>query len=136
MTTKKVKKDASAFDYKTIDSIEDAYKKVGFNPNNLPDISNVPDEFQKEAKASVALFKLMLFYKAINNGWVARMGDDRQQKYFPWPWVSASGFGFSGSGYVCDYTFTAVGSRLCTDTSEKALFAFQKCEDLYKEWML
>jgi hypothetical protein len=136
MATKKAVKKADEFDYKSIDSIEAAYKKVSFDPINLPDVSKVPDEFQKEAKASVALFKLMLFYKAINNGWIARMGDGNQAKYFPWAYVSSSGLGFSVSGYHYAYADAGVGSRLCTDTSEKALFAFKICEDLYKEWML
>jgi hypothetical protein len=136
MATKKAKKEAEGFDYRTIDSIEEAFKKIGFDPNNLPDISNVPEEFQKEAKASLAVFKLMLFYKAINNGWIPRMGDRSQNKYYPWPYVSSSGLVFSFSFYYYAHTTTTVGSRLCTQNSEMALFAFKVCEDLYKEWML
>ena len=133
MTTKKATKSKSDFDYRTIKNYEDACKKENHDPEKIPDVSMIPEEF---GKPIIALFKIMMFYKAINNGVKMRMGDSSQNKYYPWPYVLSSGFGFSLTLYYYDITDTSVGSRLCTDSSEKALYAFKQCEDLYKDWML
>ncbi|RPJ66847.1 MAG: hypothetical protein EHM20_17500, partial [Alphaproteobacteria bacterium] len=112
-TKKAVKKE---FDYKTIRSFEDACKHLGIDSSKLPDMSSVPEEFRKPV---IAGYKLMIIYKAINNGWVPNWGNSNQYKYYPWFRVLSSGFGFSTSDYFIDYTATAVGSRLCTDSSQK-----------------
>ena len=123
----------SKFDYKEIKTFEDACKKLGVDPTKLPDVSGVPEEF---AKPIVAAYKLMIVYKAINNGWRPDWSKWTQGKYYPWYGVLSSGFGFSFSGYHCDRTHTAVGSRLCTDSSEKALYIAEQFKDLYQDYFL
>jgi hypothetical protein len=63
-----------------------------------------------------------LITKVINEGWVPDFTNSKQPKYVLWFDLS-SGVGFSPSGYGVWITFTGVGSRLCFETSEKALAA-------------
>jgi hypothetical protein len=131
-TTKKETK-SKKFDYKTIKTFEDACKKTKIDPNDLPDVSKIPEEFRK---AIIAGYKLMIVYKAINNGWVADWSNFNQWKYYPWFEVLSAGFGFSATTYVYGRAGTAVGSRLCTDSSEKALYIGKQFEAEYKDYFL
>jgi hypothetical protein len=130
---KKAAKTSKKFDYKTIKTFEDACKKLGIDPSKLPDVSGLLEEF---AKPIIAHYKLIIIYKAINNGWVPDWSNDDQYKYYPWFWVLSSGFGFSDSGYLYDITGTTVGSRLCTDESDKAKYIATQFEAEYKDYLL
>jgi len=131
--TKKSTKKVEKFDYKTIKTFEDACNKLGIDPSKLPDLSMIPEEFRKPL---IATYKLFIVFKAINDGWIADYSNSSQWKYYPWFRVLSSGFGFSGSGYDFDYSSAGIGSRLCTDTSEKALYMAKQFEDLYKDLFL
>ncbi len=121
MATKKTDK---KFDYKTIKTFEDACAKLSIDPTNLPDVSMILEELRKPI---IAAYKLMIIYKAINNGWIPDWNNWNQNKYYPWFRVLSSGFGFSGSFF---------GSRLCTDTSEKAEYMATQFEKEYIDYML
>jgi len=129
MKTKKITKEKN-FDYATIKSFEDACQKLGIDSTLLPSIPL--DEFTKPIVAS---YKLMIIYKAINNGWKPNWCDSNQYKYYPWFDLS-SGFGFAASSFVYDYSITAVGSHLCTDTLEKALYIAKQFEAEYNDYFL
>jgi hypothetical protein len=62
--TKKTTKGSKKFNYKTIKTFEDACKKLGVDPEKLPDTSGILSEFSKPVTAA---YKLMIIYKAINN---------------------------------------------------------------------
>jgi hypothetical protein len=128
--TQKTKK---GFDYRSIKTFEDACERTGMKSNELPDVTNISEEFQK---CILAGYKLMIIFKAINNGWKPDWGKPNQWKYYPWFSVLSSGFGFSGSHCSFDSAFADVGSRLCTDTSEKALYIASQFESLYKDYFL
>lgn len=127
------KNETAEFDFRTIKSFEDACAKESIDPEKLPDVSMIPEEF---AKPIIAAYKLMVIFKAINNGWKPDWSNYNQWKYYPWFGVLASGFGFSCSGYYYDSTNADVGSRLCTDTSEKALYIAEQFEAEYKDYFL
>jgi len=137
MTKKKktLKQESSSFDFRTIKSFEDACQKENINPSLLPDLSVIPEELRKPL---MAIYKLFVIFMAINNGWVPDYGDVNQPKYFPWFRVLSSGLGFSDSGYGCGCAATDayVGARLCTDTSDKALYIAQQFEAEYKDFLL
>ena len=124
---------AGDFDFRTIKSFEDACARENVSPDSIPDVSMIPDEFRKSI---IAAYKLFIVFKAINNKWVPNWGDWDQYKYYPWFEVLSSGFGFSGLDYYCAYSDASVGSRLCTDTSEKALYIAKTFEPLYKDYLL
>lgn len=130
---KKTAKNDTKFDFKTIKTFEDACTKLALNPAQLPDTSMIPEEFSKPI---VAAYKLMIIFKAINNGWVPDWSDWSKYKYYPWYAVLSSGFGFSHSYYHCTYATTSVGSRLCTDTSDKAKFIAEQFKAEYQEYFL
>jgi hypothetical protein len=129
---KSVKKDV-AFDCTNIKSFTDACSKLGLDPANLPNVSSIPEEFRKPI---IAGFKLMIVYKAINNGWKPDWSNYQQWKYYPWFEVLSSGFGFSDSHYHCVYADAGVGSRLCTDTREKALYIANQFKAEYQDYFL
>lgn len=120
------------FDFMTITSFEKACERLSIN-TTLPDTSGIPDEF---AKPIIAVYKLMIIFKAINNGWIPDWSNWGQYKYYPWFRVLSSGFGFSYTGYICDHTLTLVGSRLCTNISEKAKYIAKQFEQEYKDAFL
>jgi hypothetical protein len=128
MTTKKTK-----FDFRSIKTIEDAFKRTGNDSTKLPDVSMIPEKFRAQL---TTCFLLMIVFEAINNGWEPDFSNQKQPRYYPWPWVLSSGFGFSYSGFSYDYAITGVGSRLCTDTSEKAVYILEQFPDLWKSWLL
>ena len=129
----KTKKSNAKFDYKTIKTFEDACLKLGIDPTHLPDTSMIPEEFRKPI---VAVYKLMIIFKAINNGWVPDWSNRDEYKYYAWFWVSSSGLGFSASHYGRTLTSTSVGSRLCTDTSDKAEYIAEQFKAEYQEYLL
>jgi hypothetical protein len=131
--SKKTVKKNPKFDYKTIKTFEDACKKAGVDTAALPDISAIPEEFRKPI---VAAYKLMIIYKAINNGWRPDWNKMNHWKYYPWYGVLSSGFGFSRSAYTYGLTYTSVGSRLCTDSSEKALYIAEQFRAEYMDYFL
>jgi len=132
-TTKKTVKKEEKFDYTTIKSFEDACKHLGLDPAKLPDVSDIPEEFRKPI---IAGFKLMIIYKAINNRWKPNWNKLNQGKYYPWFEVLSSGFGFSNTSYSYANSSSTVGSRLCTDTLEKALYIGKQFEAEYKDYFL
>ena len=131
--SKKAVESKPTFDFRTIKSFEDACKKEALDPTKLPDVSAIPEELKKPI---IANYKLHIVYKAINNGWKPEWSNWNQYKYYPWFAVLSSGFGFSFSFYLCDYSFTSVGSRLCTDSSEKALYIAEQFKELYQDYLL
>lgn len=129
--TKKQTKSTSIFDYKTIKSFEDACAKLELDPAQLPEIPLV-----ELSKPLIAAFKLMIIFMAINNGWKPDWSNSYQWKYYAWFSVLPSGLGFSYSTYGCTRTAMSVGSRLCTDTSEKAQYIADQFKEIYKDYLL
>jgi hypothetical protein len=131
----KTTKSKEKFYYKTIKSFEDACKKENIDPEKLPDVSMIPTSFQK---AIINCYKLYIIFKAINNGWTPNWNDYNQYKYYPWFKVLSSGSGFAFSYSHCGYGYAhaGVGSRLCTDTSEKALYIGEQFGKEYVEFFL
>jgi len=115
---KKAVKSTKKFDYRTITSFELACEKLSI-PATLPDVSMLPERFRK---ALIAVYRLFIIFEAINDGWVAEMGNSSQTKFYPWLWVLSSGCGFDLSYYFCGHANTSVGSRLCTYDPEVAKF--------------
>lgn len=133
MTTKKTSKKEQVFDYTTIKTVEDAFKKCGLDPMVRPNVSMLPE---KNGAFLITAFLLSIVFEAINDGWEPDYSDSKQYKYFPWPWVSSSGFGFASSYYFYDHTTADVGFRLCTNTADKAKYVLNQFPDLCKEWYL
>lgn len=110
--------------WKKIESFKGACKATKRDPKVLPDVSMLDKQFQKRI---IADYKIMVFAEAINEGWKPDY-NTHNDKYTAWFRVKAdekrpSGFGFSDALYAYWSTLTGVGSRLCFETSEKAMHA-------------
>ena len=129
------KKSTEKFDFRSITTVEKAFEKCGYDPKATPDLSALPEQIRN---ALLSAYLLMVVFEAINDGWQPDFTDRDQVRYFPWPAVSRSGLGFSDSNCDCDlgHTDAHVGSRLCTDSSAKALFIMNQFEGLWKIWLL
>ena len=81
------------FDFRTIKTFEDACKAIRVT-TALPTLANGCQEL---LKTTIAGYKLMVIFQAINAGWTPDWGNSDQAKWFPWFWVLPSGSGFSAS---------------------------------------
>ncbi|MGV4413848.1 hypothetical protein [Chryseobacterium sp. T1] len=117
-----------------VKSFEDACSILGIQPIT-PDFSFLEE---KEQRAQLAHFKLVIITKALNEGWTPDWDNGKWDKWFPWFWFndnssSSSGrfsFGFSGYRYSDSYC----GSRLCFKSSELADYAAEQFFDLYRDY--
>lgn len=116
------------FDYRTIKTFEDACEHLGLDPKK--EVSVDDDKHIKAYK------KLIIIYKAVNNGWTPDWTNSNVYKYYPWFEVVSSGSGLSYSYCNVTYSITFVGSRLCTDKSEKAEFVGNQFKELYEDYLL
>ena len=110
--------------YEKIKTFEDALKG-----------SDVIVEFNNDSDDEIAYKKLKVIVSAINNGWKPDWNNSDERKWFP-VFNLSSGFGFDGSSYIFTHTLAGVGSRLCTDTSDKAKYIANQFEKEYQEYLL
>ena len=122
------------FDFRKIETIQDAFTRMGMSPTEVPDVSKIPERFREPL---LAVYNLMVAHEAVNDGWEADYSK-YQQKWFAWPRAlsAGSGFVFSGSDYRCVGTGAVVGSRLCTESMEKSKHLFEKFNEDYRKFML
>lgn len=111
-------------DFNDIKTFEDACAVLGIDPEKVVAKTDTPDE--------AAYKKLKVIAKAINNGWEPDWDDTDEKKW--WPWFNlSSGFGFSGSTYDFDSSYSTVGSRLCFESKEKSTYAAETFLSIYEE---
>jgi len=148
-TAKKLFKDAPEW-FKRI--LNDSFGKECFTGKIIDRIKNFDeayDESDDQTKIECAIFstdtpdvvaykKLKLIIKVINEDFVPDFTNTNQPKYYPWFKV-----GSSGSGFVFSFTFcifglsgTAVGSRLCFESSEKCEYVAKQFTSLYEQFLL
>ena len=122
------------FDYRDIKTFADACEACGTTEAEFnAKFGNLGLDLD-----TISYEKLKIVYKAINNGWTPDWTNFKEYKYYPWFEVVSSGAGlsYSGSSYDNAITFTDVGSRLCTDKSEKAEFFGKQFKELYEDYLL
>jgi len=121
-----------------IKTFEEACKKLGVSPKDLPIVKALPAKHQQ---ALIAHYKLVIIAEALNDGWQPDWNNFSQGKYYPWFDVIATAKKPSGSGLSCDgcdrwLAYTTVGSRLCYKDSETAKYAGKQFKKLYEEYFL
>jgi len=121
--------------YTEIKTFEDACKVLNIDASNvLPDFSLFPKEEQGAMQAHA---KLILIAKAVKGDWIPDWENSNQCKYFTWFIMgSASGVGFSYYGYAAWSASSDVGSRLCFESREKAIYVGKTFEELYKKYFV
>ena len=125
-------------EYKKIKTFKNACKALKIDSTAVPDFSMIPKVHRKALESH---YKLVIIAEAINEGWKPDWSNMDEPKYTPWLKVvdddiKPSGFGLSYGD--CDYWFTvtAVGSRLCYESLDKAEYAFETFRGLYEDYML
>lgn len=116
-----------------INSLEDAFKAQGIDSNVRPDVSNLPEEFQKH---TILNFELDVLIMALNSEgldktWMPDYSDFSQPKYEHWyDYSSASGWSVHGVDYW--HSTTSCGSRRVFRTREIAWDAWERFSELFK----
>lgn len=120
-------------------SFEAAANFLGIDPNNLPDVSLLPEQSQK---AVIAFYKLSVVSQAAwkQEGKEIDWYNWNQRKYYPWfdmsPGEKGSSVGFSYVVYNFVNAPSTVGSRLVFPTWEIAKYVGQTLIDLYRDFMV
>lgn len=114
-----------------VKSWEDACEIHGVDP-----ISSLPFPIPKSdhERAINAFFQITIIAEVLNEGWQPNWKDSNEYKYYAW-FEPGSASGFSSYDYVCVYTLTCVGSRLCFKTAELAKYAGNQFLSIYKDFM-
>lgn len=113
-----------------IKTYEDAYEEA---PEALRKECEI---FSTDTADVVAYKKLKLIIRIINEEWEANWKDSIQRKYWPYfNLASGSGFVFSGTTYGYVFAGTGVGSRLCFESEEKAIYVANQFLSLYKDFL-
>jgi hypothetical protein len=109
---------------------EDICEAAGIYPGHSLPYAN--PKTKKEISIN-GFAKLQTIFEAFNDGWEPDYSDSSQYKYYPWfQWVpSRSVFDYSVT--FCTHTVTYLGSRLCTNTSEKAKYIGEQFTAIYNE---
>lgn len=123
---------------KKIKTFNDACKALKLNPKDLPIVTMLPE---KQQKAIIAHYKLIIIAQAINTGWEPNWNDNNENKYYPYFYYEAdkskpSGFGLAFVGCGDRVTFADVGSRLCFKSREIAKYAAIQFMDLYEDYFI
>lgn len=118
-----------------IKTYKEACNKLGRNPNDLPDVSSLPE---KHRNAVIAYHALVIITEALNDGWEPNWDNMNESKWCPYFRIKqrASGVGFSFSDYGLWTTGTDVGSRLCFKSQALAEYAAKQFEFIYEEYIL
>lgn len=123
---------------KKITTIEECFQLKGLDINIMPDVSMLPERFQK---AQIALFKLHVAAEVVNDGWEPDYTNCDQTKYQPIFKVNATDEKNSGVGLSardCDFwnSLSNVGVRLCFKDRDTAKFFGETFKNLYEDLFL
>jgi len=111
--------------YTSITLFADACDKLGLNPTRVYNAAyNTPRE--------IALRKLEVIIRALNDGWVPNWNDLTEYKY--WTYFRMDG-GFSCCSADYGITLTDVPATLCFKTREIAEYAAKHFTKLYEEYI-
>lgn len=116
-----------------VKTYEGACAELGEEPLNEENLRNLG--FSKD---EIVYRKLKTIVRALNEGWVAKVYDEDEYRYYPWfeHNGSSSGFAFRDSYYDVSATFAGSGSRLCFKTRELSNYAGKQFLDLWREFIV
>lgn len=117
--------------FKTIDEANDYLLLAGFNIDEVINITNKhfkTDQLSLNEK-DIALKKLELIIKALNDGWYPDWNNEDEKKYFIYFRMKGV---FSYYSTVNDYIGTAVPSSLCLKSQLLAEYVSQNYLHLYE----
>ena len=77
----------------------------------------------------------VLIARALNEGWQPRM-DGSEDRYYPYFYLSSSGFVFYSTFYASTFARTASASRLCFKSMALAEYAGKTFTEYYKNFIM
>lgn len=100
-------------------TFEQACKKLGIDPNKLPDVSGIDESIGKDI---ITTYKLLIARKSIVGDWEADV-TKREKRWFPvFVWNdSVGGFRFGVASYACTYAGASSGARFACQTEDQAI---------------
>lgn len=107
-----------------VKTYEDACEVLGIDPDD--------DDFDELESDEIAYIKLKRIVRALNEGWKPNWDNSIQYKWYPWFYMQTSGFGLYVARY--DRASTHVGSRLCFQSEELAIYAAKQFKDIYQDY--
>ena len=110
-----------------VKTFEDACREIGLFTGRYPDYL---------MERQVAMCKLEIITKALNEGWTPNWDDNNECKWIPYFVMSAAGFRFCGSNYVYSNAGAGCSSLLRFKSEALAKYAGEQFTELYKEIML
>ena len=110
-----------------VKTFEDAYEIAGKPQKPDFNVFSVADRSFFEN-----MWKMSIIVKVLNEDWEADWDNSDEPKYYPYFYMSPSGFAFFGTDY--DYTgaVAGCGSRLRFRTNELARYAGEQFLDIWK----
>ncbi len=122
-----------------VKTFEDACAALGLEPGMILPFMH-GDALADDIVSIQAFAKLTVIARALNEGWQPDWNNSTQAKYYPYfkyngGGSGSSGFGLSDYGYVCDGTYTGLGSRLVFKSAELATYAGTQFTDIYNDFL-
>lgn len=115
-----------------IKTYEDACAALGEKPVDEQSLSNLGLN-----KNDIAYIKLTQIVRALNEGWVAKVYNNKNRWY---PYFqhngSPSGFAFGASLFVNEFLYAGSGSRLCFKSMELSDYCGIQFIDIWKEFLI
>lgn len=116
-----------------VKSYEDACSVLGEDPMDEESLRNLG--FSKD---EIVYRKLKTIARALNEGWVAKVYDNEEERYYPYFRHNGSPSGFAFYYSLCGRSFACAGSgsRLCFKSSELSDYAGRQFIDLWREFII
>ena len=116
-----------------VKTFDDACTELGISPLNEDKLMDLG-----LTKHDIAYQKLATIVKALNEGWVPDVCDDRVYRWYPWFVTngSPSSFAFCVSHYDCATALAGSGSRLCLKNKELSEYCGKQFIDLWKQFII
>ena len=116
-----------------VKTYEDACAVLGEDPMNEESLRNLG--FSKD---EIVYRKLKTIVRALNEGWVAKVYDNDEYRYYPYFChnESPSGFASHDSLYAYSRATAGGGSRLCFKSHELSNYAGKQFLELWKEFIV
>lgn len=128
-------------------ALENLYGKEVFNMKITDQVKTFEDAYELAGRPQRPNFNVFPFYDrsfyenmwkmsiitmVLNEGWEPDWDNDNESKYYPYFYMSPSGFAFHVTGSVSTGASAGCGSRLRFRTSELARYAGEQFLDIWK----
>ena len=116
-----------------VKTYEDACAELGEDPMNEENLRSLG--FSKD---EIVYRKLKTIVRALNEGWVAKVYDNDEARYYPYFEHNESPSGFAFFASACEYSTAAAGSGslICFKTRELTKYAGEQFLELWREFII